>query len=115
MAQLREIFHYVYLIHEEGATSPVKIGITQAVNKRISNLGSGNPRPLVLFRKWAFRNRNEAADVEESMLSIYHAKGLHLRGEWLSEDAANIAAEIDVFIKDLNDWIQSQRPDREAV
>lgn len=78
----------VYVIHEIGTDSPVKIGVAVNALLRLSNLQSGNHRRLVLTHVKEFPTEDVARAVERACHA--HAENLCVSGEWfmLTVDSA---------------------------
>jgi hypothetical protein len=82
MSELQETYVYV-IAHkdDDGAFSaPVKVGITRALEGRVSTLQTGNPKPLELVFGFVAPTLDIAAALEASFHEI--AKAKRLTGEW---------------------------------
>lgn len=77
----------VYVI-SEGEAGPVKVGMTDRLKWRLSELQIGNGRPLHLADYWVLPNRERAARVEKAILN--EMAPYRMRGEWLDVDEAGI-------------------------
>ena len=78
---------YVYVFQEDrkSSKSPVKIGVSKNIDKRLAGVQNGNPRNIVLRAKFGPMSRVEAFDLEAHFhrcLSAYR-----IRGEWFSGKA----------------------------
>lgn len=82
MSELQET--YVYVIAHKGDdgsfSSPVKVGITRALEGRVSTLQTGNPKRLGLV----FGFVAPTADIARALEASFHqiAKKKRLNGEW---------------------------------
>jgi len=86
---------YLYIIRSGLSNSdPIKIGIADNVENRLSGMQTGNPRELVVLYKIPMNSRNHAFMVENRL----HRKlsKFNIRGEWFVGRALN-----KIHIKDL--------------
>lgn len=75
--------HYVYVVGSpDNNFTPLKIGIADDVNKRLSSLQTGCPIELVALAAFAFRGKAAAATAE-SMAHMHFARR-RARGEWVA-------------------------------
>lgn len=82
---------FVYLV-STGEDGPVKVGVSDNPESRLSGLQSGNPVKLHIAAKWKMPSRQAAFDVERAVLDDC---GLHrLIGEWIDGPEDGIRALI---------------------
>jgi hypothetical protein len=81
---------YVYVIQEvkASATAPIKIGVSNDVERRFGALQTSNPRQLALKAKFGPMDRAGAYALERHLQSSL--KNFHLRGEWYSGKALKL-------------------------
>lgn len=68
----------VYFI-QAGETA-IKIGVTDNIENRLTNLNTGNHEPLNLLWQIDCPSRNKAEETEQSLHSFF--KDYHIKGEW---------------------------------
>jgi hypothetical protein len=78
---------YIYVICERADAKLVKIGFSKAPERRVGQLQTGHPAPLVLYHKEAVNN-----DLVRALEKVIHRTLAHKRkgGEWFAltpEDA----------------------------
>lgn len=72
----RDVYSYVYFV-QDGTDGPIKIGLADNPEQRLSSLQVGNPRPLTLlatFQTWEPRK-------DEAQIHARFAEH-RIRGEW---------------------------------
>ncbi len=75
--------HYVYFIRGgDKKHSPLKIGITGNIPKRIKQMQIGSPKKLRLQFAIIFENKKIARNVERILHEMLVGKNIH--GEWFS-------------------------------
>lgn len=77
----------VYILAEEGADRPVKIGHTVDAQARFSSLQTGNHRVLIPHGNRFFKTPNIAQRIEASLHQKFANR--RLRGEWFDVSAAD--------------------------
>ena len=74
--------HYVYFIQSKKSNSPVKIGHSSNIEKRLEDLQVGNPYKLEVKVKLPFSSKMLAISTEK----LFHREGeknhQRLNGEW---------------------------------
>lgn len=75
---------YVYVIAEQDAESPVKIGFSEDCRARLDTLQTGNPRLLELRALFRIESRAFAYEVENRAHRHFSSDGV--RGEWFDID-----------------------------
>jgi predicted GIY-YIG superfamily endonuclease len=88
----------VYVISESPA-GPVKIGVTDDANKRLSQLQTGNSRSLRLVKSWRFPTR-QAADTAEVEIHEVAAPARWLKGEWFDYSESDVVALIEDYLRE---------------
>ena len=99
MARIRSTSLYIV---SEATYGPVKVGITDHLNKRVSNLQCGNPRRLSLHCSFEFASRQDAEDVERATLIAFRIKKLWLGGEWISASPTEAEASISALLAEAD-------------
>jgi len=84
----------IYFIADDFNGS-VKIGFAIDLNKRISNLQTGNPRPLKLMGFIKTANKVDDRKIEKALHKKY--KNLHVSGEWFSVTPDQVLSEIQSY------------------
>jgi hypothetical protein len=74
---------FVYLI-SAGEDGPVKVGVSDSPECRLSGLQSGNPIKLYIAAKWKMPDRRSAFNIERAVLD--EMKAYRLVGEWIDAD-----------------------------
>lgn len=82
---------FVYLI-SSGEDGPVKVGVSDNPESRLSGLQSGNPVKLHIAAKWKMPSRKAAFDVERAVLDDFGSS--RLMGEWIDGDEYGVRAMI---------------------
>ena len=75
--------NYVYVFardSDNGLTSPVKVGISKNVAKRLSNIQTASPFPVKLAYAFALPDNRIARDIERAFHEMQ--KGQRTHGEW---------------------------------
>jgi len=99
--------YYVYFIQAKKEKSPVKIGYTSNVKKRIENLQVGNPFKLEAKILIPFESEKEAISVEKILHNqgrLYHKQ---LSGEWFY-----IYGTFALFLKRAYSHIEEKQANR---
>jgi len=74
---------YVYFIRGgDKKHSPLKIGITESLSKRLKQMQTGSPKKLRLQFAIIFDNKKIAMNVEKILHEMLDGKRIH--GEWFS-------------------------------
>jgi len=80
---------FLYVIahvdEENDFVAPVKIGVTNDINRRLREIQTGNPSKLELYAKIPFRCEKTAYEAEQHFHEIYKVNS-HLQGEWFDVD-----------------------------
>lgn len=94
---------YIYfMVCESPAGTPIKVGITRDIAKRIKNIRSGNPWPIILVGFYWVRD----PDLEEATLhERFHQA--RVRGEWF-----DCIPELVAIIVDVRNFAYLHEPDR---
>lgn len=71
--------HYLYFI-QQGEKGPVKIGITNNIESRLSSIQTGNPQKLNVLFFLPYETKNFAAKDEAYLHCLF--SHLNLSGEW---------------------------------
>jgi len=71
---------YVYLIRSGRKKGAIKIGVASNIEKRISELQTGNPAELCLVASIPCSSRKHAYDIEKGLHK--RLRRWHIRGEW---------------------------------
>lgn len=80
---------FVYFIRSgNGKSAPIKIGIAQNPEKRITELQTGNPNPLLLLCKAPVNSRKQAEFLERELHNYFSY--CRMEGEWFRGDKVNI-------------------------
>ena len=84
---------YVYVIQEVkvSKTAPIKIGVSNDVERRLGALQVSNPRELAVKLRFGPMSRADAYNLERHLLT--KLKHCRLRGEWFSGKALNLIFE----------------------
>lgn len=85
----------VYIIHEDGGDSPVKIGWAANPKHRVSMLQIGNHRKLKILHARAFETSETAKRVENHLHTKF--SGNCISGEWFAVTGAEAATELDTI------------------
>lgn len=71
----------LYII-QYGKEKYYKIGITNNINKRLSNLQCGSPKKLSIYKQFTIRNRKELEKIERILHSYFNKTAHKMGGEW---------------------------------
>jgi len=74
---------YVYFIRA-GKKGPIKVGITNEVEKRLETLQTANAYKLEILALIGCRSRSEALNIEKKVHKFYRRQ--NIRGEWFTGD-----------------------------
>ena len=82
--QIRELsMFYVYFIQQDGnGRQPIKIGYSENVEKRVTDLQTGNPVKLSIRMKIPCDDKAQAVHIERILHRIAGKKYRSLEGEW---------------------------------
>lgn len=80
--------YYVYIIQSgDRPKSPIKIGVSSNIDKRVSDLQTGNPHPLKVMAAIECRDKKDAYKLENLIhrkLTRYRMKGEWFRGCYIN-------------------------------
>ena len=71
-------------------TNIYKIGITNNLNKRLSELQVGNPSELIFVKLWKHPQLKKIQNYERILHNYYKKSGCLIRGEWFYLSQADI-------------------------
>lgn len=90
-----QVTHVLYLIQAE--SGPVKIGVSNDFNRRLSQLQTSTHETLTVVYTLACSSMEQASQIERVLHQRY--KHVHIRGEWFRADPKDIIANIELGIK----------------
>lgn len=90
---------HVYLI-QEGKDGPVKVGMANKPEKRLSELQVGNPTELFLVEVIELNDREKAKNLEDDVYRRCYK--WHIRGEWYEKEIIEKIKELETIEYDPN-------------
>lgn len=104
-----------FIGEQEGNCCRIKIGVAKDIERRRSNLQTGNPSELCLL---GWINNEETFALERSLHRLFHDS--HVRGEWFAIQPADVLPILqrafrDGFVAKNADAFQIVGYDRDAV
>jgi len=85
---------FVYIIKAgSGYKSPIKVGVTDNVHKRMKQLQTGNPKELMLVMRFECNDRRHAFTLEKTIHETL--EGRRLCGEWFEVTKSKIMKVIN--------------------
>jgi predicted GIY-YIG superfamily endonuclease len=80
---------YLYFIRQKSnkpiSETPIKIGITKNINRRLKELQTASPFKLEVIKSFDVSGDKKAKAIESTCHKILKRAGKHLSGEWFKE------------------------------
>lgn len=89
----------LYVLAEEGSARICKVGVTDRLHRRVAQLQTGNWRKLTPVAAFRVYEINTATEIESRLLTFYAPHVV--KGEWISEPPADVAATLATGIKSI--------------
>lgn len=86
---------FVYIMKSGNKRGPIKIGVANNPEQRISMLQTGNPYPIQLLAKIPMPSRAAAYDLESWMHEQFDLA--RMEGEWFDSKRCNIKMALDAY------------------
>lgn len=97
----RQGFHSLYLVTTDN-DAPVKVGIAEDPERRLSDLQSANFNLLRIYRFWWLPGRRVSERIERSFKDHFSARCV--RGEWFDLLLPEAEAFVEAAIRSLGAW-----------
>lgn len=101
---------WLYLIGNADLPMTIKIGITNKLTRRLTEISTGNPEKLSILHKWFFSTMDEARSLERK--SHARLSYCRLNGEWFSVD---LKTAIDSINNIINEPETTQLEENERI
>lgn len=96
---------YVYIIDMPGHPF-CKIGITQELTARLSQIQNGNPYPLKIYFCQSFHDEMAQSIEHEALQRLSDSKGM---GEWIAKEPSVVASVIHEVIREHQETDKFER------